>query len=282
MFLFVFSLFVFLYVALREKTCGETLIPKFKGSFFQKTNFIYIDFVLWKTLTGHPYGVNSVTFDAYDMIASSSWDTIKIWNKNTGDLLRTITVNVSYVVSIAFDANDMIASVSSDGTIQLWNKNTGELFRTLIGYGSYIDSLDFDVHKNPVTSAASDDVLQYGSIPPHMVITFAFDDNYMLASSSWDNTLKLWNKNTGTLLRTLTGHDHYVSSVVFDANVMIASGSFDRTIRLWNKNTGDMLRSLTGHGDWVISLAFDANEIVASGSWDGVIKLWNKNTGYVK
>ena len=26
--LFVFSLFVFLYVALREKTCGETLIPK--------------------------------------------------------------------------------------------------------------------------------------------------------------------------------------------------------------------------------------------------------------
>jgi len=228
------------------------------------------------------------------MIASSSWDnTIKLWNKNTGDLLRTITGNGGYVGSVAFDANDMIASSETkqygSETIQLWNKNTGELLRTLIGHGGWIDSYVFDAHENPVTSAASDandmitrasrDEITESASPSFSLITF--DANYMLASGSWDGTVKLWNKNTGNLLRT---------SVTFDANDMIASGGHDMTIKLWNKNTGDLLRTLTGHGsgvssyyfDGVGSLAFDANDMIASGSWDRTVRLWNKNTGYVK
>ncbi len=63
-----------------------------------------------------------VAFDAYDMLVSGSSDeTIKIWNKNTGDLLRTLD-NGDYVNSIAFDANDMIAIGSWDSTIKLWKK----------------------------------------------------------------------------------------------------------------------------------------------------------------
>ena len=30
-----------------------------------------------------------------------------------------------------------------------------------------------------------------------------------LASSSWDNTIKVWNTGTGGLMRTLIGHDRY-------------------------------------------------------------------------
>jgi len=189
------------------------------------------------------------------MIASSSWDnTIKLWNKNTGDLLRTITGNGDYVGSVAFDANDMIACVSSDGTIQLWNKNTGELLRTLIGHGNWISPYAFDAPENPVTSASSD----------------AYD---MITTTSRVEITEI-----GVL-----------TSVTFDANDMIASGGHDMTIKLWNKNTGDLLRTLTGHGDGVnyalngvSSLAFDANDMLASGSWDRTVRLWNKNTGYVK
>ena len=110
--------------------------------------------------------------------------------------------------------------------------------------------------------------------------TFAFDSNYTLASGSWDRTVKFWNKNTGDLLRTLTGHGDRVTSVAFDANDMFASGSGDRTIKLWNKNTGDLLRTL--NSGWVSSVAFDANDMIASGSWDRTVRLWNKNTGFVK
>ena len=57
----------------------------------------------------------------------------------------------------------------------------------------------------------------------------------MLASGSRDSTIKLWNKNTGELLRTLSGHGAAVTSVAFDANDMFASGSIDYTIKLWDK-----------------------------------------------
>ncbi len=67
-------------------------------------------------------------------------------------------------------------------------------------------------------------------------MSVAFDANDMHASGSRDSTVKLWNKNTGELLRTLSGHDYTVTSVAFDANDILASGSdYDCTIKLWDK-----------------------------------------------
>ena len=65
-------------------------------------------------------------------------------------------------------------------------------------------------------------------------VAFSPDGN-TIASGSSDNSIRLWNANTGTLLRTLTGHTSLVYSVAFspDGNT-IASGSLD-TIRLWNE-----------------------------------------------
>ena len=37
------------------------------------------------------------------------------------------------------------------------------------------------------------------------VLSVAFDSNNILASGSGDSTIKLWNKNTGDLLSTLSG-----------------------------------------------------------------------------
>ncbi len=57
----------------------------------------------------------------------------------------------------------------------------------------------------------------------------------MLASGSSDRTIKLWNKNTGYLARTLRGHGNWVYSVAFDNNDILASGSVDSTIKLWGE-----------------------------------------------
>ena len=55
-------------------------------------------------------------------------------------------------------------------------------------------------------------------------------DGSTLATGSYDNTIRLWNPNTGTHLRTLTGHTDWVYSVSFspDGNT-IASGSVERS-----------------------------------------------------
>ena len=100
-------------------------------------------------------------------------------------------------------------------------------------------------------------------------------------SGSWDDTIRLWDANTGRHIRTLTGHTDRVESVAFspDANT-IASGSRDDTIRLWDANTGRNIRTLTGHTAWVYSVAFSPHaNTIASGSWDHTIRLWDANSG---
>jgi len=95
-----------------------------------------------------------------------------------------------------------------------------------------------------------------------------------LPVASLDKTIKLWNKHSGDLLRTLIGHQGGVWSVVFASNNTLASGSSVKTIRLWDTNTGSLLRTLEGHGQQVRQVAFGSKNLLASGSWDTTIKLW--------
>ena len=102
-------------------------------------------------------------------------------------------------------------------------------------------------------------------------------DGKTLASGSDDNTIKLWNLETGKEIRTLKGHDSRVSSVSFSADgKTLASGSEDKTIKLWNLETGKEIRTLKGHDSSVSSVSFSADgKTLASGSDDKTIKLWN-------
>ncbi|NEQ17119.1 MAG: ATP-binding protein, partial [Moorea sp. SIO3E2] len=60
-------------------------------------------------------------------------------------------------------------------------------------------------------------------------------DGQTLASGSSDETIKLWNRETGTEIVTLQGHIDNVDSVSFSSDGQtLASGSSDETIKLWN------------------------------------------------
>jgi WD40 repeat protein len=85
------------------------------------------------------YHVMSVAFDSNDMLASGSDynRSINLWNKYTGELIRTLESLDDYgVMSVAFDTNNMLAGGHVSDTIHLWNKNTGELLRTLNNDGN--------------------------------------------------------------------------------------------------------------------------------------------------
>ena len=88
-----------------------------------------------------------------------------------------------------------------------------------------------------------------------------------LAGGSDDGTVRMWDTQTGALLRTLTGHTGGVSVGVYGpegstltghtggvasvayspAGSTLASGSNDDTVRMWDIQTGALLRTLTGH-----------------------------------
>jgi len=107
-------------------------------------------------------------------------------------------------------------------------------------------------------------------------------DGKILASGSWDKTIKIWNLETGELISTLTGHSDRVNSVAISSDgQMLASGSSDETIKFWDLHSGELLCTFPGHSMEVNSVAISPNGLViaSSGGADNTIKLWNLRTG---
>jgi WD40 repeat protein len=89
--------------------------------------------------------------------------------------------------------------------------------------------------------------------------------------------VRVWDAETGTLIRTLREHEGEVKSVSFSGDGrLVASGSADRTVRVWHAETGKPLRTLRGHGSAVRSVSFSPDgRRLASGSEDGTIRVWD-------
>jgi len=117
-------------------------------------------------------------------------------------------------------------------------------------------------------------------------------DGLLIASSSEDQTVKLWNRQ-GLELDTLKGHSNWVNKVSFSPDSkLLATASSDHDIRLWQikclANEDDICLKtshkpshnhvLKGHKDWVTDVGFspDGNKLVSS-SKDGTIIIWDKD-----
>ncbi|MBD2204724.1 WD40 repeat domain-containing protein, partial [Calothrix sp. FACHB-168] len=106
------------------------------------------------------------------------------------------------------------------------------------------------------------------------------DGKYAI-SASYDNTLKVWDWQTGQQLRTLEGHSDSVNAIALSADGKYAiSASGDNTLKVWDWQTGQQLRTLEGHSDWVNAIALSADgKYAISASDDKTLKVWNWQTG---
>jgi WD40 repeat protein len=107
-------------------------------------------------------------------------------------------------------------------------------------------------------------------------------DGRTLVSGSWDNTIKVWDVNSGTELRTLAGGTEKVNSVAFNHDGRtVASGSFDNTIKLWDVVSGRELRTLSGHANPVRSVAFspDGRTLASGGERHNAIEIFDVASG---
>ena len=69
-------------------------------------------------------------------------------------------------------------------------------------------------------------------------------DGKRLASASWDQTVRLWNAESGQPFRApLTGHEDYVNNVAFSLDrKRLAWASKDETVRLWDADLQSWLK----------------------------------------
>lgn len=211
---------------------------------------------------------------------------VVLWDAHDGTLLRRLLGHEGAVHSVAFSPDGTtLASGGGDydsdhpkpGEVILWDVQTGDMQRKFEADGWLWDAQANNMVRRPVGHAKR-------------VSSVAFSpDGSMLASGSWDNTVRLWDVQTGELVRELSdfgGRMRTVTSVAFspDGSIVASGGSTNEgKVRLWDPQTGELLRALEApHLGGVTSVVFapDGQTLASAGNvLDQTVKLWDPQTG---
>jgi WD40 repeat protein len=77
-----------------------------------------------------------------------------------------------------------------------------------------------------------------------VVCVSIFDDLKRIVSASWDNTIKVWNADSGDQIHTLVGQLNVKSVVISNDGRRIISNHFGREgIKTWNAKSGELINS---------------------------------------
>jgi WD40 repeat protein len=175
-------------------------------------------------------------------LAGGSGDTIKLWHLRTGRCLPPLKGHKSWVRTVAFTPDSKIlASGSDDATIKLWDVKTRQELCTLTGHTRPVYSIAF----SPIgagTQAALDELAfcarnskaSKDSFAQPFSRTQTGESQQIIASSSDDQTIKLWDLSTGQELCTLTDHTSWIHAIAFtpDGQTLVSGGG-DNIINIW-------------------------------------------------
>lgn len=231
--------------------------------------------------------------DGQTVIVGGDNHIIKIWNLETGQVVRTLSGHRDVVrwLVLTPDGKTLISG-SGDQTIKIWNLQTNQLVQTL-EQGSPVWGLALSPDGKTLFSGGEDGVLRVWELESgkqlrthsaHQKQIFSIalsPDGKTIATASGDQTIKLWNAQTGDSIRTLTGHTDAVRSIAFSPDgSTIASASWDKTLKLWNRQSGELLRTFVGHEARVVDVRFSPNgNRLISGSIDHRINVWSVQGG---
>ena len=123
-------------------------------------------------------------------------------------------------------------------------------------------------------------VLQTGHNKVVTAVVFSPDGRWV-ASGSFDDTIKIWDFETGRELRSFIGHSGAVKALACSTDgKWLASGGNDGTVRIWEVESGREIRNLDIHEGSIEAVAFSPDgRRIASGGSGNTIFIYDTGTG---
>ena len=218
----------------------------------------------------------------------------RLWNAQTGQLIRTLFGHSGRVNSVAFSPDGKQAITSSnDNTTRIWDLETGRIVSSITGQGGVVGAAFLPDGRSALI-INGDNTAQLQDLRTDQVVSsYSFtgytttiisarlspDGKYILAGGE-DNKVRMWAAQTGKEVRTFKGHTDVVQSAAFSPDGKYAlTGSFDKTARLWDIQTGQELRTFTSPAFVTLVAMSPDNRYVLTSGTDKIVRLWDAQTG---
>ena len=235
------------------------------------------------------------TGNQFATTGSEEYSHLVIWDFDSGEVLREFQRG-SYIEDLVYSADgSAILIASQTGLLTLLDAQTGQGIRAFQEYlgtsrgrlhyialspdGKKVVAASYGTELLPVWDFETGKLLKNYSYAG--VISSAFhpqDDTILIGDF---NVLRTIDLQTGTILRTNTGHSEVILNLVItsDGSRAVTTGA-DETIRVWDLQGGQVVRRFTGPRASLgeISLSPDGRTMLV-GLEDGTVTLWDVETG---
>ncbi|KAI8853522.1 WD40-repeat-containing domain protein [Chytridium lagenaria] len=240
-----------------------------------------------RTILEHKTGVTSLAYHDSTLVSGAYNGVIKIFNSDSGRLLRNINAHDLSVWALAIHPeSNRFFSTGSDCTIKAWTFD-GEDQTSLntLSHGGKVYSLA--INSNRMFSASSDRTIKIWDINDLSCITTLsshtdginsiklLNDTTLISASS-DRTIKIWDIPTSTLLQTILDCTSEVLDITLSTSLLFAS-QYDASIAVYDLAQFSRVHTLRGH-NWEVWKVHHADGVVFSGSHDHTIKRWDVRT----
>ncbi|PWA64890.1 WD40 domain-containing protein/LisH domain-containing protein [Artemisia annua] len=227
---------------------------------------------LISTFSKHRGSIRSIKWNKkedYLLTASNDKSTI-VWDVLTGAVKQQFKFHSRPVLDIDWRNNRTFASSSGDGMIYVCKIGEDQPIRAFPGHTGEVNHVKWDPAGAVLASCSGDSTVKIWSMKQGKCIhdftdhaqdifsikwspTGPATDNpnkpLVLASASYDTTVKLWDVERGRLLHSLDHHRDRVLSLSFSPNgEYLATGSLDKFMHIWSVKDGRLIKRYASNG----------------------------------